>query len=110
MKNRVRRCGAYLKRVYTEPWTVRSAKINTAVWSIASLVGVANFGLGIMSPTSLKWLWLVVNLIVMLFDFTMLKWSATGLLWRKAQDEALAQKQRDNEAFYAMVMNEYKLP
>lgn len=102
------RGAAHLKRVYTQPWTVRYAKINVALWLVGTAVAVVNFGLGMMAPVSLKWLWAVVNLGILTFDLTMLKWAVTGLLWRKGEDARKAQIASDIEAFNAMVMNEYK--
>ena len=111
MKNKVRRGAARIKRVYTEPWTVRSGKINVAVWSFASLVAVGNFAMGVMvGMEQLRWLWSVINIGLLFFDFTMLKWSVTGLMWRKAVDAMALEHARDNEAFYAIVINEYKHP
>jgi len=110
MKNKFRRAGAHLKRVYTEPWTVRSAKINTVVWAAGTAVGVANFAMGVFGSSSWVWLVTVVNIALVCFDLTMLKWSVSGLLWRKAQDDLARDEALITEAFYAMVINEYKRP
>lgn len=111
MKNKVRRGAARIKRAYTQPWTVRTAKINVVVWSVACLVAVGNFAMGVMvGMEQLRWVWSLINIGLLFFDFTMLKWSVTGLAWRKATDALALEHAREHEAFYAIVMNEYKHP
>ena len=110
MKNRVRRGAARLKRVYTEPWTVRSAQLNVLIWSAVMLLGLGNFAIGLLAGGNVRAFWAGFSIVVLLFDATMLKWSLTGLFWRKAQEELAREEALITEAFYAMVIDEYKHP
>jgi hypothetical protein len=72
-----------------------------------SLIGVGNFALGMLN-SPLKWVWMALNIAVLFFDFTMLRWSARGLLWRKAKDQMEREGKMIEDRFFAILNEEYK--
>lgn len=110
MKKNLRGLLRYTERVFTQPHSVRSAKMNLWGWGGATTIALANVGMNVLLWPSWAYLWLAVNLSIAALDGTMLWWSTIGLFWRKEQDARAAEKAATSEAFYALVMNEYKRP
>ena len=97
-----------MKRCNTRPWTLRSARFNVALWTFATAIAVLNIAMNIWLPTTTWWLWLTVNCMTALFDGTMLRWSVIGYFWRKEQDALEREESLITEAFYALIIEEYK--
>lgn len=94
MKSKIRGAAAQLKRTYTEPWTARSAWINVCIWSGMLLWSLCSVVLGMLGDVVMRWVWLTLNVGVIVFQVTMLKLSVQGLIWRKEQDRSRAEAER----------------
>jgi hypothetical protein len=103
MKAKMRRGARRWKRVYKEPWTVRSAWINVVVWGAMTGWTFGLIAWGLLNDERLRWVWLTFQAAMLFVQFTVVKWSVDGLRWRTRQDLL----RKEEEKFLEMMEEAY---
>lgn len=87
-----------LKRPHSDRWS----KTSVIVWSLATAVVVVNICFNVFAWIEDNAVWWVfpLNLLTLVFDLTMLRWSIQGILYRREARENQARLEAKLRDFY----------
>jgi len=87
----------------TEPYSDRYSRLLLGLWTTSTVLAMGSLALGIMIPSPLAPVWVVINSVTTAFDVTMLMWSVQGHYYRKSVNARKA----DDRTFMEIMINAY---